>query len=186
MKDFDEFSPTLQFCLSAAVTAAMIALVAFVISLFFWNGPWVPNCYSKGTSAGSIVQKRPLNPGFDREKYLREHPAPKVGPWGRIIINIDMDRILRCCRKAKDNDSNDQDHHVKQNRVGNSEPHGDLDMYYKSTETERKLITNPVHIRNGSYESSYPDLKPTYEDAGAQKHENSPSIFNDNQVNIFD
>ena len=102
VKDFSEFSPTLQFYLSVAVTVAMIALVAFVISLFFWNGPWIPNYYKKGTSAGSIMHKRPVNPFFNKDKYLIEHPVPERGPWGRILINIDLDRILRCGRKAKD------------------------------------------------------------------------------------
>ena len=57
VKDFSEFSPTLQFYLSVAVTVAIIALVSFVVSLCFWNGPWIPNYYTKGTSISSLIEK---------------------------------------------------------------------------------------------------------------------------------
>ena len=90
VKDFSEFSPTLQFYLSVAVTAAIIALVVFVISLFFWNGPWIPNYFTKGTSISSFMRKRPVNPFFNTDKYLIEHPVPERGPWGRIIINFEF------------------------------------------------------------------------------------------------
>ena len=47
--DFSELSPSLQFCLSVAIAIALIALIIFVISLCFFNGPWISNYYLKGT-----------------------------------------------------------------------------------------------------------------------------------------
>lgn len=77
VRDFGEFSPTLQFWLSVAVTGAIIALIAFVVSLLFCKGgPWVPSYYRRHTVLSSLMQVRPIDLGFDKERYLREHPAP--------------------------------------------------------------------------------------------------------------
>ena len=90
VKDFSEFSPTVQFYMSVVITVAMIALVIFILSLFFRNGPWIPNFYQKGTSSGSFMRNRPINPNFDKEKYLNEHLKPVQKPWGRYIIHFDL------------------------------------------------------------------------------------------------
>ena len=101
VKDFSDFSPTLQFWLSVVVIVAIFALFAFIMSLFFCGGPWVSKFYKKGSSSGSVWRVRPRNPDFDKVKYLKEHPVPPVKPWGRILINIDFDKLLRC--GGKDN-----------------------------------------------------------------------------------
>ena len=78
VKDFSESSPTLQFWLSVLITMVIVALIAFVASLFCWNGPWISNYYSKGTSSVSIWQIRDCNPSFDSAHYLKQHPIPKI------------------------------------------------------------------------------------------------------------
>ena len=102
VKDFSEFSPSIQFYMSVGITVAMIGLVIFILSLFFRNGPWIPNFYQKGTTAGSLMQNRPINPSFDREKYLNEHPKPEQKPWGRFIIHFDLQKLIKCGRKEQD------------------------------------------------------------------------------------
>lgn len=99
VKDFSDFSPTLQFWLSVVIMVVIFALFAFIMSLFFCGGPWISNFYKKGTSSGSLMEVRPRNPYFNKEKYLEEHPVPPVKPWGRILINIDFNKLKRCGRK---------------------------------------------------------------------------------------
>jgi len=45
IRDFSYVSPTLQFLLAVVVSIATVALIAFVTSLFFRNGPWVSTYY---------------------------------------------------------------------------------------------------------------------------------------------
>lgn len=99
VKDFSEFSPGLQFYLSVGIVIALIALIIFVVSLCFKNGPWISNYYMKGTSASSLMKIRPCDPNFDRKKYLKEHPVPKVKPWGRFIVHFDCNKLARCGRQ---------------------------------------------------------------------------------------
>ena len=126
VKDFSTFSPTLQFWLSVAVTVVMIALIAFIFSLCFFNGPWVGGFYARGTASGSLVGTRPINPDFDKEKYLQQHPIPKVKPWGHFIINLDCDKFKRCGRKGKGDDFEDASN-VQENAAGPNKLYNELD-----------------------------------------------------------
>lgn len=78
-----------------------IALVAFLVLLFFKMGPWVPGFYMKGTSVASVNQVRDRDPDFDGKKWLKEHPVPPVKPWGALVINLDLTKLekyLPCLR----------------------------------------------------------------------------------------
>lgn len=75
VKDFSDFSPSMQFGASITIAIATIALIAFVVSLLFYRGPWVSGFFLKGTSAYSIAEKRPLNPEFDAKKHIRDNPV---------------------------------------------------------------------------------------------------------------
>ena len=52
--DFADFSPTLQFGISAVLLAAIVGFFALIISLFMCRGPWILGFYTKSTSIGSL------------------------------------------------------------------------------------------------------------------------------------
>ena len=49
------------------------------------------------------MRARPRDPDFNVKEYLAEHPRDKVKPWGRAIINIDLNKLFCCSRGSQKN-----------------------------------------------------------------------------------
>lgn len=99
VRDFSDVSPSVQFVVSTLIAVAVLALLVFVVSQFWYKGPWVPRFYSKNFSFWSIMRARPRDPDFNVKEYLAEHPRDKVKPWGRAIISIDLNKLF-CCKRG--------------------------------------------------------------------------------------
>jgi len=102
--DFTDFSPTLQFFLALSIFVALLASIAFVVSLFFKGGPWVPAFYATNTVMQStLLDYRTRNPDFDGKKWLSNNPAAPMKPWGTAIITFDFNKALNVltCGKAQ-------------------------------------------------------------------------------------
>lgn len=94
VKDLSEFSPSLQYFSSIGMFFGLIGFVAFVASLFYLGGPWISGFYIPETSLKSAgVDHRSRNPKFDGKQWLREHPKPKVKPWGGFVITLDFTSV---------------------------------------------------------------------------------------------
>ena len=91
VKDLSEFSPSLQYFSSIGIFLAMLSLVAFVFSLFYMGGPWISGFFIPETALKSAgFEHRARNPKFDGKQWLRDHPRPKVKPWGAFVITFDF------------------------------------------------------------------------------------------------
>ena len=73
-----EFS-TVQFIIAIIVCTAMIALIIFVVILFFFGGPWVKGFYKKGTAVSSFISYglRARDPSFNLEEWLAKNKVPE-------------------------------------------------------------------------------------------------------------
>jgi len=104
VKDLSDFSPSLQFFMSIGCFLAMLVLVFFVVGLFLIGGPWVPGFYKPNTVLQSAVfDYRTRDPSFNGKKWLKENPAPERKPWGTMIVNIDLNRVLNVMTCGKTN-----------------------------------------------------------------------------------
>ena len=119
--DFEHFSPHFQFWIAVAVTCCIIALIVFTVVLCYKSGPWVSGYFVRGTALSSYGQVRPVQENFDLKAYLKEHPKPKIKPWGHFIISFEL---CRCFKK-------------KSHGEGQTSK---KDLFYAKSETERGLF----------------------------------------------
>ena len=99
VKDLSEFSPSLQYFGSIALILAILSLVGFVISLFYLGGPWVSGFYLPDTALKSAgFDHRTRNPKFDGKQWLKDHPKPKIKPWGALVITFDFTSVANFFR----------------------------------------------------------------------------------------
>lgn len=68
--DFTSFSPSVQWLTAIIVCGLIVAYVVWLISLFFYNGPFLVNFYNKGTFLRSFWMARPFNTKYDARKKL--------------------------------------------------------------------------------------------------------------------
>ena len=104
VKDLSEFSPSLQYFSSIGIFLAMLSLVAFVFSLFYMGGPWISGFFIPETALKSAgFEHCARNPKFDGKQWLRDHPRPKVKPWGAFVITFDFTSVGRffSCKGTK-------------------------------------------------------------------------------------
>ena len=99
MQDFNEFSPSLQFCLSAILAATFIVFLGFVLSRLCFGGPNAKGFFAKKTHVKSILAVRPRNPDFDYKKYIRENPR------SHMVSQFWLCRLNCFCIKSKQNQS---------------------------------------------------------------------------------
>ena len=87
MVDFSEVSPSFSYLFSVVLLACIVALMAFVISLFLFNGPYVDGYYKTGTVLRNLWGTRPINPDFDVYGYLKANKPKKKKHrgWFKII-----------------------------------------------------------------------------------------------------
>lgn len=98
------FSPSFQFFSSIGMFLGVLSLVAFVFSLFYFGGPWISRFYIPETALKSAgFDHRTRNPHFDGKRWLKEHPKPRVKPWGAFVITLDFTNIgkVLSCQSAK-------------------------------------------------------------------------------------
>lgn len=82
----------------------MMVLVFFVVGLFLIGGPWIPGFYKPNTVLQSAVfDYRTRDPKFNGKKWLKENPAPERKPWGTMIVNIDLNKVLNVMTCGKTN-----------------------------------------------------------------------------------
>lgn len=130
--DFEDFSPSIQYLLSVVLVVGLISLIAFVISRFICNGPWIPGFYAtESTSTKSLLQVRKRNPEFDADGYLKEHPVPKAKPWGVFFVNFDTSKL---CLWRNKHDKIDAE------KFSEDKKSSDQDIEADGRETERRLI----------------------------------------------
>lgn len=63
--DFEDTSPGFQWILSLLAMIGICVYLAWLVSLFFVNGPYLDNFYVKGTALQSIFHARPFNLEFN-------------------------------------------------------------------------------------------------------------------------
>ena len=68
--DFSSFTAVVQWLTSIIVSLLILAYLVWLISLFFYNGPFLANFYNRGTFLQSIWMARPFNTKFDAYKKL--------------------------------------------------------------------------------------------------------------------
>ena len=100
VKDLTMFSPSFQYFSSIAMFLGILSLVGFVLSLFYFGGPWISGFYIPKTAAKSaLFDHRSRNPHFDGKQWLKENPKPKIKPWGGFVITLDftsMGKFFSC------------------------------------------------------------------------------------------
>ena len=63
--DFDNFSPSFQWILALLAMISICVYLAWLVSLFFVNGPYLDDFYVKGTAFMSLFHARPFNLEFN-------------------------------------------------------------------------------------------------------------------------
>lgn len=63
----DSFSSFGQWVLCIIFACVILGYMAWLISLFFYNGPFLENFYFKSTFFKSFMMARPINPTFDAQ-----------------------------------------------------------------------------------------------------------------------
>ena len=91
IEKFNEFWPTLWYVIAAGVCLAILALIAFVLSLFVHGGPWISGFYNRSTALKSsgYGRNRTRDPDFNGKAWLRDNPAPMIEPKGTYLISFD-------------------------------------------------------------------------------------------------
>ena len=100
--DFDKEVTMTQYVFAIIAIIILSGLVAFLLSLYFWNGPWASGFFTKWTSTRSLVSVRPRNPSFDLGKFKQENPKKKMrSPILRYAINT-FSQLFGCAPMSKE------------------------------------------------------------------------------------
>ena len=72
VRDFSSFSSGVQWLLSLCVATGVVAYCGWLISLFFYNGPFLKNFYKKGTLLRSTWSARPFSTDYRAQLKLEQ------------------------------------------------------------------------------------------------------------------